>query len=405
MMKRVLEYLKAFLGFLKRALLILITLGLLFFFLFAARIVDKSKNIKLLSADDPLAISEKARQLHNQLTIADWHADNLLWDRDPLERIDHGHVDIPRLIAGGFYLQVFSAVIKTPRGLNYHSNVGRSDNITFLAMANRWPVASWFSLSNRALHQANVLREASNKSSQLTLIETSDDLSIFLKLRKSNTNMVAGLLSIEGMYALEGDVDNIDRFFKAGYRVMGLVHFFDNQLGGSSAGVEKGGLTAFGKLAVQKMNEMNIIIDLSHASEQLFEETIRFSTRPVVVTHTGAKGTFDSPRNLSDQQLRMIASHGGIVGIGFWEGATGDTSIESIVAAIRHTVDVVGIDHVCLGSDFDGATTILFDASQVILLTDGLIRAGFSDEDIQKVMGGNQIRFLLENLPAERTSY
>ena len=235
----------------------------------------------------------------------------------------------------------------------------------------------------------------------MTIIKSKEDLEIFLKLRKSNSNLVGGLLSIEGLHALEGDITNLESFFNAGYRIMGLVHFFDNEVGGSSAGVDQGGLTNFGKVVVQQMNDRNIIIDLAHASEQLFEETIKFSTKPVIVSHTGVKGTYDSPRNLSDDQLRMVAKNGGMVGIGFWAEAAGSTSVEAIVASIRYAVNVMGIDHVGLGSDFDGATTILFDASQIILLTDGLLRSGFTEEEVKKIMGGNQVRFLMENLPTQ----
>ena len=355
-----------------------------------------------LPSDTPLPVSEEARRLHSKLVIADWHADNLLWDRDPLKKLDRGHVDIPRLIDGGYTLQVFDAVIKTPRGLNYSRNVGRSDNITLLAMANRWPVTTWFDLSNRALHQSKILHRAADQSSSLTLIKSKEDLEIFLKIRKSNSNVVGGLLSIEGLHALEGDISNLEAFYDAGYRMMGLVHFFDNEVGGSSAGVEQGGLTPFGKVVVQQMNDRSIIIDLAHASDKLFEETIKFSTKPIVVSHTGVRGTHESPRNLSDDQLRMVADGGGMVGIGFWEEAAGSTSVEAIVAAIRHAVKVMGIDHVGLGSDFDGATTTLFDASQIVLLTDGLLRSGFTEEEVKKIMGGNQIRFLIDNLPNDR---
>ncbi|MEM9327143.1 MAG: dipeptidase [Bacteroidota bacterium] len=383
---------------LKGALLLILVIGALAFFLGAGTYVDRKMNVRLLD-ELPQTVSSQARDLHRDLVIADWHADNLLWARDPLDRLDRGHVDIPRLIEGNFSLQVFDAVIKTPRGQNYESNDDNTDNIMYIAMANRWPVGSWFNLTKRALHQSDILHRAAEQSSSLTLIKTRGELDIFLKLRRNNTTKVGGLLAVEGLHALEGKLENVDVLYDAGFRVMGLVHFFDNEIGGSSAGVEKGGLTTFGKEVIQRMNSMGIIIDLAHASAATFDEVIQFSTKPVIVSHTGVKGTYDSPRNLSDQQLRALAEKGGIVGIGFWDGAVGSTSIESITQAIRHAVSVAGIDHVSLGSDFDGGTTILFDASQIILLTDGLLRAGFNKEEVAKIMGGNQVRFLLEQLP------
>ncbi len=383
----------------KKLSFFVIVIGGMIFFLWAGTYMDRQKNVRILESELPATISSQARKLHEDLVIADWHSDNLLWDRNPLNRLDRGHVDIPRLVEGNFTLQVFDAVIKVPRGVNYESNSGNSDVIRTLAMANRWPIGTWFNLTKRALHQSDILHEAAEKSSSLTLIKTKSDLDIFVKLRRSNTMKVAGILSVEGLHALGGELDNVDVLYDAGFRVMGLVHFFDNELGGSSAGVEKGGLTTFGKEVIQRMNNMDMIVDLAHASPQLFDEALRFSTKPVIVSHTGVTGTHPSPRNLTDDQLRAIAEKGGMVGIGFWQGAVGSTSVEAITQAIRHAVSVVGIDHVGLGSDFDGGTAILFDASQIILLTDGLFRAGFSDDEIRKIMGGNQIRFLLENLP------
>jgi microsomal dipeptidase-like Zn-dependent dipeptidase len=181
--------------------------------------------------------------------------------------------------------------------------------------------------------------------------------------------------------------------------MMGLVHFFDNEVGGSSAGVEKGGLTDFGRRVVREMESRKIIIDLAHASEALFADVMKMATRPVIVSHTGVKGVNESPRNLSDAQIRQVAESGGLIGIGFWAEAAGGTHPQDIARAIRYTVDIAGIDHVALGSDFDGAVTTSFDASEIVYLTEALIREGFSDEDIKKIIGENQINFFLANLP------
>ena len=387
------------LKWLKSIIILVVILGALVFFLGVGTYVDRQSNGRILKDELPLTLSEEAKRLHGRLVIADWHADNLLWARNPLDQLGRGHVDVPRLIEGNVTLQVFDAVTKMPRGLNYESNGVKTDNLIYLAMANRWPIGTWFNLTNRALHQSSILHEAAKKSSALTLIKTSDDLDIFVKLRKHNTTKVAGLLSVQGLHTLRGNLDNVDVLYDAGFRIMGLVHFFDNEVGGSSFGEEKSGLTQFGKEVIQRMNNLDIIIDLAYASPQLFEEALRFSSRPVIVSHTGVKATFDSASNLTDDQLRAIASKGGMIGIGFSEHAVGSTSVEAITQAIKHAVSIAGADHVGLGSGFDGANTLLFDASQLVMLTDGLLRAGFSEEDIRKIMGENQIRFLLENLP------
>lgn len=352
-----------------------------------------------MEGDDPVVVSDRARKLHPQLAVADWHSDNLLWDRDPVIRIDYGHVDIPRLVEGNFAIQVFDAVIKTPKGLNYHSNTDKTDNITLLAMANRWPIATWFNLTERALYQSEVLHKAANESGQLSIIKSRGDLEFFMSQWKVNGGKVGGVLSIEGLHAFEGELENLQVLVDAGYRMFGLVHFFDNEVGGSSAGVEQGGLTDLGRQVVRIMNEKSIIIDLAHASETLIDEVLEVSTKPIVVSHTGVKGVHNSPRNLSDKHIKDIASKGGMIGIGFWNEAAGGQSVNDIARAFRYTADLAGVDHVGLGSDFDGAVTIPFDASQIIVLTEALMNVGFSDEEIKQIMGGNQIRFLMDNLP------
>ncbi len=358
--------------------------------------MNRTRNVDLSQ------VSQEARELHQELLVADWHADNLLWDRDLLNNISYGQVDLPRLIAGGFALQVFDAVIKTPRGLNYERNDADTDNITLLAVANRWPPKTWNSLLERALYQSQLLHEAAERSEgNLRIIKNKSDLIDFLVHKETKPTIVGGLLSVEGLHALERDLDNVGKLERAGFRILGLVHFFDNALGGSSAGVEQGGLTDFGRQVLKQMEERSIIVDLAHASETLFFDVLAISTRPVVVSHTGIKAIYDSPRNLSDKQILAIADNGGIIGIGFWAGANGDINPASIAKAVRYVVDMVGIQHVSLGSDFDGAVETHFDASEMVVLTEALLAEGFTASEIKLIMGLNQINFLLENLPEE----
>lgn len=370
------------------------------FFWVLGKLIDQDLN-KTEHVDLSM-VSEEARVLHQELLVADWHADNLLWDRDMINMINYGQVDLPRLISGGFALQVFDAVIKSPRGLNYERNDDSTDNITLLAIANRWPPRTWSSLLERALYQSQLLHESVERSEgNLRIIKSNSDLIDLIYQKKSRPTLVGGLLSVEGLHALEQDIDNVGKLERAGFRVLGLVHFFDNALGGSSAGVEKGGITEFGRAVVRKMEEKSIIVDLAHASEQLFFDVINMATRPVVVSHTGVKAIYDSPRNLSDEQLLAVAENGGMIGIGFWDGANGDIQPSTIAKAIRHVVDLVGVQHVGLGSDFDGAVHTHFDASEMVVLTEALMVEGFNKAEIKMIMGLNQINFLLENLPDE----
>ena len=399
MVKQSRSFFGRFLRALRNLILVLVLLGLTIFFFVVGKWVDRDKNVRLRDSSEPIVVSKRAKRLHPKIAVADWHSDNLLWDRDPLTKLDHGHVDIPRLIEGNFAIQVFDAVIKVPQGMNYESNTDKTDQIKLLSLANRWPVASWFGLTERALHQSRVLHDAADESSDLVIIKTRGDLEYFMKQWYTNGGMIGGVLSIEGLHAMEGKMENLHVLIEAGYRVLGLVHFFDNEIGGSSAGVAQGGLTDLGRQVVRIMNEESIIIDLAHASEQLIDEVLQISSKPVVVSHTGVKGIHNSPRNLSDRQLKAIAEKGGMIGLGFWEEASGGQSVNDIARAIRYTADLIGVAHVSLGSDFDGAVTIPFDAAQIILLTDALMTVGFSDEEIIQIMGGNQIRFLMENLP------
>jgi len=376
----------------------LLIAGAIYIFFFAAHRADLNRNNH--EGADVSRVSPEVLQFHQQIYVADLHADNLLWDRDPLTRLNHGHVDIPRLIEGNICVQVFDAVIKMPMGHNYYETKDSWDQITFLAMANRWPVRTWFSLAERALHQSELLHETEIRSGgQLEIIRSSNQLGQFLNELEADPHRVGGILSIEGLHALEGKIDNLKRFYEAGYRIMGLTHFFDNALGGSSGGVKKGGISEFGKQVIHEMDQLGLIIDLAHASPSLIVDVLEITDRPVVVSHTGVQGTVDIPRNLSDGELAIIGSRGGLIGIGFWDDVVGDLQIESIVAAIQHAVTIAGIDHIALGSDFDGATHILFDASEMVVLTDALLKAGFSRGDVAKIMGGNQIRFLMEHLP------
>jgi microsomal dipeptidase-like Zn-dependent dipeptidase len=240
---------------------------------------------------------------------------------------------------------------------------------------------------------------ASATDGKLVIIGSSRDLRIFIDRRKLEPKLVAGLLSIEGAHVLEGDAANVEAMFDAGYRMMSLAHFFDSELAGSAHGVEKGGLTELGRAVIRRMEEKRMIVDLAHASDKQIADVLAVATRPVVVSHTGVKGTCDNHRNLSDEQLKGIAATGGLIGIGFWPTATCGTDAAAVARAIRYTVDLVGIDHVALGSDFDGAVPQPFDASGVALLTEALMDAGFSGDEIRKVMGGNEFRLFLENLP------
>ncbi|MBC7521506.1 MAG: membrane dipeptidase, partial [Sandarakinorhabdus sp.] len=296
-------------------------------------------------------------------------------------------------------LQVFSSVTKTPKGQNYDSNSDKTDNITLLAIAQGQPLRTWGlfgnSLLERSLWHAEKLRRAEVAAmGQLHIIRSQADLDKLLADRAAGQMVTGALLSTEGTQDLEGKLSNIDVLYKAGFRMMGLAHFFDNDIAGSMHGEKKYGLTPLGRQAVAAMERKGIIVDLAHSSHKTFADVMAIATRPVVVSHGGVKATCNTNRNLTDDELRALAKNGGMIGIGYWDAAVCSATPSATVRAIVHAINVAGVDHVGLGSDFDGSTTTGFDTAHLDAITDVLVARGLTQTDIAKVMGGNAVRLL-----------
>lgn len=373
-------------------------IGVLLFFGVVPPLVDNHYNH--LTGAEPVSVSEAQRQQHESLFIADLHADSLLWGRDLSKGYSRGMVDVPRLLQGRVALQAFSVVTQTPRGLNYGHNGNDTDSIFWLGLSQAWPPRALNSLMERALLQANRLQEATLASrGKLRIITRQSELRSFLDDRQHDPELTAGWLTLEGAHALEGRLENLERLKAAGFRMLAPTHFFDTELAGSAHGLQKGGLTPLGREWIRKMDAESLIIDLAHASEQTIDEVLALHTRPLIVSHTGVKGTCDNGRNLSDRHLEAIAATGGLIGIGFWEAAVCGRDIDAIVRAIRYAVSKVGPQAVALGSDWDGAVLTPIDASQMEQLTTALSEAGFPQEQVAAIMGGNLRDFLLKNLP------
>lgn len=386
------------LGRIVKGLLLVVVIAAVLAFTVLPGIVDRRMN-KVVDAPH-VTVSDSARMLHKSLVIADMHADELLWGRDPLARADHGHVDVPRLTDGNVALQVFSAVTKTPKNLNYDHNTGETDDITPLAIVQRWPIATWNSLTARAVYQAARLQDAVARSNgQLMLVTDQASLAAFLSRRATSPGTHGAVLAIEGLHALDGKLANLDTLYAHGYRMMGLAHFFDNEVAASAHGVTHGGLTPLGRQVIQRMEALHILVDVAHASPQTVTEVLAMATRPIVVSHTGVAATCPGPRNLTDDQLKAIAANGGVMGIGYWDAAVCTLGAASIAKAVRHAVDVAGIDHVGLGSDFDGATSTPFATDGLAEITQALLDQRFTADEIAKIMGGNVVRLLSASLP------
>nr|WP_218919382.1 dipeptidase [Longibacter salinarum] len=376
---------------------VLLLLAVIGFFFVVAPLVDARYNDT--SVEPPFRASDAGKALHERLMVADLHNDFLLWNRDLLSSYERGHSDLDRLQTGNVGLQTFSVVTKVPTG-SYQGTPSDSDQITYLVAAQRWPIGTWTSLLQRALYQSKRLHDFADRSGdKLTIVRTQADLENAMMARVDEPNRVAGILAIEGLHALEGDIDNVDVLADAGFRMMGLLHLHDNGLGGSATGMEKGGLTPFGRSVVRRLEERKLLIDLAHASTEVIDEVLAMTDRPVVVSHTGVRATCDTPRNLSDRQIRAIAARDGVIGVGTWPSVVCSTDPSAIARAMRHVADLVGVEHVALGSDFDGTVTPPFDAGGLSVLTDALLEEGFSESEIRRIMGGNVVRLLRRTLP------
>lgn len=375
----------------------LVVLGAVVFFGFAPGMVESGMN-RVEPAAMP-RVTAQTRALHATLEVADLHGDTLLWNRDLNDRAGRGQIDVPRLTEGNVALQVFSSVTKTPKGQNYDSNGADTDNITLLTVAQLQPPRTWSSLLERSLWHATKLdRAAAASEGRLRVVRTGAELAALLGARARGGKPVGAMLSIEGLQSLEGKLANLDRLHAAGFRMAGLAHFFDNEVAGSMHGVAKGGLTPLGRQVVARMERLGMIVDVAHSSHTAVAEILAMATRPVVSSHGGVQATCKVNRNLTDDEIRGIARTGGVIGIGYWDAAICSTAPAEIARAIQHVRDLVGIDHVGLGSDFDGAVTTAFDTSQLVAVTQALADRGFAPDEIRKVMGGNVLRVLLTGI-------
>lgn len=392
---------------------LVLLVGIAGFFQFGPGLVERSMN--KVDGEPLIEVSDEAKALHKTLTIVDLHSDTLLWNRNLLSRADRGHMDLPRLEEGNVALQVFSSVTKTPKGQNYDANDADSDNITPLVIAQLQPTRTWTSLLERSLWHAEKLERAVAKSDgELVEVTSADEIDQLLAVRadksrwpvlkpKYNTPLrgrppVGAMLSIEGLHNLEGKIANLDELRSAGFRMASLTHFFDTDLAGSMHGLKKGGLTDKGRKAVQRMEELGMVVDIAHCSHACVADILAIARRPVVSSHGGVQATCKVNRNLTDDEIRGVAKTGGVVGIGYWDAAVCGTSPRDAAKAMKHVRDLVGIDYVALGSDYDGATTVRFDTSQLVQVTQALLDEGFTEDEIRAVMGGNALRVLREDL-------
>lgn len=305
------------------------------------------------------------------------------------------HCDTPMLFDGGYILEERS----TRALVDLHKmNEGGLDVVTMVAYLKQGvrDAVSHSAATAKAcaLLQGIEERVAANSS----YVAITDNPCELPRLKREGKKVI--MLGVENGYAIGNSLSNVEMFRRRGVVYMTLCHNGDNDICDSARGNgEHGGLSEFGRSVVAEMNRLGMLIDLSHAAESTFYDVLRVSEQPVVCSHSSCRALCDHPRNLTDEQLRALAAHGGVAQITMYSGflcEQGEAMLDDFMNHLCHAIDVAGIDHVGIGTDFDGDGKVVgcSDASQLRNITRELLRRGFLIEDIEKIWGGNWLRVL-----------
>lgn len=375
------------------------------------------------------SIEEKAARIHNKVFTIDSHTDtpmgmlNAEFDISIDNSLKPGSkVDIPRMEQGGLDAAFFAVFL----------GQGKRDSAG---------LEHAYQYANEIFKVVDSAINKNNHKAEIAL--TADD---GYKLEKEGKRAI--YLGIENGYPIKDDLNNIDYFYKLGTRYITLVHTANNDIADSSTdenGSEHNGLSAFGELAVERMNKLGIIVDVSHASDSAFYDVLKVSKTPVIASHSCAKALCDNPRNLTDEMLKVLAKNGGVIqmcilsdyvkeipqsperdsakaafrakhtnwanynqeqkaqGIKEWYEIDEHfppklATVSDVVDHIDHMVAVAGINHVGIGTDFDGGGGVegCFDASELGNITLELVKRGYTEEEIRKIWGGNFMRVFKE---------
>jgi membrane dipeptidase len=373
-------------------------------------------------------IDPRTRAIHERLIVLDTHLDtpaHLVWngwsivDRHRVED-DGSQIDLPRMIAGGLDGGFFA--IYTPQGpVTPEGDIAARDAGLLRALAIREMVARYPDRFELAL-----------KADDAAAIAARGRRIVFM--------------SIENGYPFESDLTLMSTFYKLGVRVMSPVHFLNNRLGDSStdpAGKKWHGLSDLGRQFVAEANRLGVVVDVSHASDDVLDQAIELSKTPVLLSHSGCKAVFDHPRNVDDARLRALAAKGGVIQVSAYSDymvplqknperdaaiaeyqkasralanptaaqrkalaaqrrdidkrfGTPRATFDDFMAHLLHALKVAGVDHVGIGIDFDGGggVTGLEDATDYPRITEGLLKEGYTEADLQKIWSGNVLRLL-----------
>jgi membrane dipeptidase len=328
-------------------------------------------------------------KLHRDSIIIDTHCDTLkcllpeftasrdsMWeDRSNIGigiKSSLGHVDIPRLIEGGITCQVFAVSSERSRTPSHPLR-------TALEMVERF------------------YRECSSNSSRIIPVTGYSEI-----IEAKKTGKVAAMLSIEGADVIEGKVEVLRVFHRLGVRMVGLVHSIRNQLAdGVSDRRTGGGLSQLGVEVVEELNKLGMIIDVSHLNDEGFWDVIDLSRAPIIASHSNSRAICDHPRNMTDEMIVALTEAGGVMGMNFAPRFVSNkvATLDGVIDHIDHIVEISGVDHVGLGSDFDGIPSTpvdLEDVTKMPLITRELLNRGYQDKDVEKILGRNHLRLIEE---------
>ncbi len=308
-------------------------------------------------------------QVHQDAVVVDLHVDTLLDLAAGKRTLDGGsgagHVDLPRLRQGGVDVQVFAAYVD-PR----EASRGKARVRELIA----------------AFHQA-----MDRHPGAIVPVRTVEEIESALRSGK-----IAAVLSVENAGdALQGEIDQVEWLYREGVRIAGLTWNPANALGDGARETRHGGLTPLGRRVVARMQDLRMIIDVSHLSPATFWDVLAATRGPIVATHSDAAAVQPHYRNLTDDQLRALAARGGVVGINFYPDFLGAATLEQVVVQINHIVRVAGVETVALGTDFDGINRVpqgLEDVSKLPHLTQALLAGGYTEEQVRRILGGNALR-------------
>lgn len=322
----------------------------------------------------------EAKRIHSRIITLDSHCDTPMFFSEGYtadmfsKRTDKVLVDLPKMREGFLDASIMVAYLKQ----------GERDAESLLAATAK---------ANRILTQIEEMVAAN--CTAVDIAYTPSDIA-----RLKHIGKKAIMLGIENGYAIGKDLSLLEHFAKRGIVYMTLCHNGDNDICDSARGnAEHGGLSPFGEKVVLEMNRLGIMVDMSHAAESSFYDALEVSKKPIVCSHSSARSLCDHPRNLTDDQMKALAQKGGVAQVTMYNGflrSDGKATILDAVEHLNHMVNIMGIEHVGVGTDFDGDGGVpgMANASEVINFTRRLLQERYSEEQIQMIWGGNFLRVM-----------